>query len=94
MPRIRQYSDRYASEDFKKEIYRRLTDKYEEVSVRALARDTGISQSTLNTKIRHDNSNLDISELQRIVAVLSPDPGIVLKLLGYSQSQINKFKST
>lgn len=92
MPRIRQYAAKYAEEDFKKEIFRCLTDRYEDVSVRALSRETGISQGTLNTKIRHDNSNLDVSELQRIVAVLNPNPGILLKLLGYSQAQITKFK--
>ena len=92
MPRLRAFAKQYAEEDFKKEVYRCLAERYENVSVRALSRETGISQGTLNTKIRHDNSNLDVSELQRIVAVLNPDPGILLKLLGYSQAQITKFK--
>ena len=93
MPRIRQYANRYAEEDFKREIFRKLTERYESVSVRALSRDTGISQTTLNTKIRHDNSNLDIGELQQIIAVLKPDPGVLLKLLGYSGKDITKFKN-
>lgn len=94
MPRIRQYAAQYAESDFKKEIFRCCAERYEDVSIRALARETGISQSTLNTKIRHCSDNLDISELRRIVPVLNPDPGIILKLLGFSAEQIKKFKST
>lgn len=92
MPRIRQYAERYAEEDFRKEIFRRMADRYEQISVRALARETGISHSALNTKIRENNTNLDIGELQRIIPILNPDPGIILKLLGYTPAQIKRFK--
>ena len=92
MPRIRQYVMQYAADDFRKEIYRCLADRYDDVSVRALARETGISQSTLNIKIRHSHDNLDIGELRKIVPILNPDPGIVLKLLGFTPAQIKRFK--
>lgn len=92
MPRLRAYARQYADADFKKEVYRCLTERYENVSVRALSRETGISNSTLNNKIRKNVSNLDVSELQQIVAVLNPDPGVILKLLGYSTAQIKKYK--
>lgn len=94
MPRIRQYADRYAEEDFKKELFRKMADRYEQISVRALARETGISHSALNVKIRSDNTNLDIGELRRIVPILNPDPGILLKLLGYTPAQIKRFKES
>lgn len=92
MPRIRQYAVQYAESDFKKEIFRCCAERYEEVSIRALARETGIAQTTLNTRIRHDVSNLDVSELRRIVPVLKPDPAVILKLLGFSGEDIRKFK--
>ena len=92
MPRIRPYADRYAEEDFKKELFRRMAERYEQISVRALARETGLSHSALNVKIRSDNTNLDIGELRKIVPILNPDPGILLKLLGYTPAQIKRFK--
>ena len=92
MPRLREYAMRYAAEDFKKELFRKMAERYEKISVRALAQETGISHSALNVKIRQDNTNLDIGELRKIVPLLNPDPGIVLKLLGYTPQQIKKFK--
>ena len=94
MPRIRQYAERYAEEDFRKELFRRMADRYEQISVRALARETGISHSALNIKIREDNTNLDIGELRKIIPLLNPDPGIILKLLGYTPQQIKRFKES
>lgn len=93
MPKLRrQYAIKYAEEDFKKEIFRCLTERYEKVSTRALAAETGISNSTLSTKIRRDNSNLDVAELRQIIPLLKPDPGVVLMLLGYTSQDITKFK--
>lgn len=92
MPRLRIHAEKYADEDFKHEIFTKMALRYEAVSCRALARETGISQSALNDKIRHNVANLDVGELRQIVPVLNPDPGIILKLLGYSAQQIKKFK--
>lgn len=94
MPRIKQYATQYAEADFKREIFRCLADRYDEVSVRALARETGISQSTLNNKIRHSHNNLDVGELRKIVPLLNPNPGIILKLLGFTTAQIKRFKES
>ena len=91
MPRIRQLAGEYAQADFRKEIFRCLAERYENVTVRALAAETQLSQSTLNTKIRHDLTNLDVSELQKIIPVLKPNPEIVLKLLGYTGEDIRKY---
>ena len=94
MPRIKPYEEKYLEQDFKKEVYRCLAERYDEVSVRALSRETGISQSTLNTKIRHSHNNLDIGELRKIVPLLNPNPGIILKLLGFTPAQIKRFKES
>lgn len=92
MPRIPQYAAKYAEQDFRKELYCRLAERYEQVSVRALAREIGACQGTLNAKIRNKTTALEIGELQKIVPVLTPDPGIVLTLLGYTPQQIKRFK--
>lgn len=94
MPRIRQYADKYAEADFRKEIFRRLADRYECVSVRALSREIGACQGTLNAKIRNRTTSLEVGELQKIVPVLNPDPGIVLTLLGYTPQQIKRYKES
>lgn len=93
MPRIRQYAAQYAEADFRKELYRRMTDRYDTVSIRALARESGVSQSSLNTHLRHNINNLDIGVLQKIIPLLKPDPAVVLKLLGYTGEDIRKFKN-
>lgn len=93
MPRIRQNTAIYAENDFRKELYRRMTDRYDTVSIRALAREVNISQSSLNNHLRHNIVNLDIGVLQKIIPVLKPDPAAVLKLLGYTGEDIRKFKN-
>lgn len=92
MPRIRQYEAQYAETDFRKELYRRMTDRYDTVSIRALARESGISQSSLNNHLRHNIVNLDVGVLQKIIPLLKPDPAAVLKLLGYTGEDIRRFK--
>lgn len=92
MPRIRQYADKYSYEDFRKEVFRKLADRYCEVSVRKLAAESGLAQSTLNTKLRHKTESLEVEELRKIIPVLRPDPTVVLQLLGYSNQDISRFK--
>ena len=94
MPRIRQYSATYDEEDFRKDLFRRLADRYGEVSIRKLADEAGVSQATLNSKIRHSAKNLDVLEFRLIVPIIQPDPGILLKLLGYTPQQIKRFKES
>lgn len=92
MPRIKMNYSQYAEEDFRKEIYRQLTNRYESVSIRALAREVGVSQSSLNVNLRHKPNNLDVGLLRLIIPILKPDPGVVLRLLGYSSQDITRFK--
>ena len=92
MPRIRQLERQYAENDFRKEIFRCMVERYEKVSVRKLAEEAQISQSSLNGHLRHDIINLDVGCLQLIIPILKPDPGVVLRLLGYSSQDITRFK--
>lgn len=93
MPRIRQYAAMYDETDFRKEIFRKMAERYDTISVRKLAAEAGVSQATLNQKLRHCAKNLDVYELRLIIPVLKPDPGVVLKLLGYTGKDITKFKN-
>ena len=89
MPRIRQLADKYAREDFTKEI-RRKQGEMELMSIRSLAEATDIPPSTLGPKLREPDK-LDVVDLRKIVKTLSPDPAVVLRLLGYETKTANKY---
>jgi predicted transcriptional regulator len=89
MPRIRQYSDRYAIEDFQREI--RVQQAVCGMSQRELGEQSGIAPSTLCKRLKNPE-NFEVGELRKIIPVLQPDPGIVLALLGYSSKEIKRFK--
>lgn len=89
MPRIYQNAEKYAQEDFRKEI-RKKQGEYDLMSVRALADRAGIPQSTLNPKI-HNPNKLLISELRKLIEILHPDIGVLLILLGYTKKEIRQF---
>lgn len=86
MPRIRQNAQRYADEDFWREIQSRKalagikTDK-------DLAESIGISPSGLS-KRKQNVGGMTITDLQRFVKALKPSPVVVLKMLGYSAKDI------
>ena len=94
MPRLKIKANEYAIADFRKELFRCLADRYENVTVRALALELGVCQATLNTKIRNKTDQMDIGELQMIVPLLKPDPEVILKLVGYTCKEIARFKNT
>ena len=89
MPRIRQLADKYAREDFAKEI-RRKQGEMELMSIRSLAEAADIPASTLGPKLREPDK-LDVVDLRKIVKTLSPDPAVVLRLLGYEAKTANKY---
>lgn len=93
MPRIKQLQPIYDEKDFRQEIFRRMADRYSEISVRKLAEEVGISHSSLNQKIRHSTKNLDVHEMRLIIPLLKPDPMVMLRLIGYTSEDIRKFKS-
>lgn len=89
MPRIHQNAERYAKEDFQKEI-RRQQGEYNLMSQRSLAEAAGIPQPTLWAKLK-DPDKLDVVDLRKIVAAICPDPFVLLALVGYDRKTIRNF---
>lgn len=90
MPRIHQNAERYAHDDFKREI-RQRQGYYDLMSQRALADAAEIPRSTLWAKLQNPDK-LDVADMRKLVQTLYPDPAIVLALLGYTQKEITQFK--
>lgn len=92
MPKIRQYADLYAQRDFWREIDRRCPDAgVQSNNNAALARAVGTADVTIGV-YKQDPGKMQLKTLSRFVAVLKPDPGVILRLLGYSDKEIKKFK--
>lgn len=87
MPRIRQYTENYAAEDFRREMRSRMG--YHDLSQRALAEKTDIAQSTISNRIR-DPNDITVGELRSLNKTLGLNPAIVLALLGYSKKDIKE----
>lgn len=85
MPRIRQYAENYAAEDFRREMRSRMG--YHNLSQHGLAQKTGISQTTISNRMR-DPNNITIGELRSFNKTLRLNPAIVLSLLGYTPRDI------
>lgn len=92
MPRIRQNAERYAQEDFQREI-RQRQGYYNLMSIRSLAQAVDIPHSTLNPKLKEPDK-LAVSDLRKLIQTLHPDPAIVLALLGYTQKEITQFQKS
>lgn len=91
MPRIYQNAERYAKEDFMREI-RVRQGYYDLMSQRALADATGIPRSTLWDKLR-DPDKLEVADLRKLVKTIQPDPLILLALVGYDSKTIKKVRA-
>ena len=91
MPRIRQYSDRYTAEDFWKEINRccPLAGIQSDNSA-ALGREIGVDGKTV-TNYKKRLETLPFSALKNLVALLHPDPAVILKSVGYTEKEIRIF---
>ena len=89
MPRIHQYEERYAAEDFRREI-RCRRGYYDLMSIQAVADAVGIPRSTLDTKLR-EPERLGVEDLRKLIPVLHPNPRVVLALVGYTTKEINQF---
>ena len=88
MPRIRQYTTKYADENFRKEL-RRQQGVHNLMSTRALGKDLGIPHSTLHRKIE-EPEKFSVDDLRKLIAGLKLNPAVVLRLLGYSSKEIKK----
>ncbi len=90
MPRIRQYAENYAAEDFRREMRSRMG--YHDLSQHGLAQKTDISQTTISNRIR-DPNDITVGELRSFNKVLGLSPSIVLALLGYTKKEIKEVLS-
>lgn len=88
MPRIRQYAERDAMKDFVGEINaQRARFGYD--TQRSLAPVLGVCQATAGNYIRNPET-IPFGVLRAIVKAVKPDPGILLKALGYTTQDIKK----
>ena len=91
MPRIRQYAERYAAEDFWKEIDRCCPlAGIQSDNASALGKRIGEGyQNLLN--YQKGKTEMRVSVLKKLVAALHPNPAVILKTLGYSEKEIRAF---
>lgn len=90
MPRIPQNAEKYAKEDFQREI-RSRQGYYDLMTYRALGAAADIPYGTLWSKLK-DPDKLEVAELRKLVKTLCPDPMIMLALLGYSKQDLKRVR--
>lgn len=90
MPRIKQYEDKYAAEDFRKEVRVRQGEN-DLMTKSVLAEAVGMPRTTL-TKRLADPMGMTFGEFKSINKTIHPDPGVILALLGYSTKEIKRFR--
>lgn len=90
MPRISQNAERYAKEDFQREI-RSKQGYYDLMSYRALGAAADIPYATLWEKLKEPDK-LAVADLRKLVKTICPDPLIVLSLLGYSKQDLKRVR--
>lgn len=91
MPRIRQNEEKYAAEDFRKEVRIRQGEQ-DLMSVTALAEKADMPRTTL-TKRLSDPMGMTFREFRKLNKAARLDPAAVLPLLGYSAKDIRKFRT-
>ncbi|MBQ9838983.1 MAG: hypothetical protein IJO56_05805 [Oscillospiraceae bacterium] len=86
MPRIIQYAERYAEEDFRREVQTQQ-GRRGLMSQQSLADASGIPRPTLRKRLLQPDG-ITVAELRKMVTAVSPDPLVVLTLIGYSKQDI------
>ena len=92
MPRIKQNADKYAAEDFRKEVRIRQGER-DLMSKTALAEKADIPRTTLLKRLA-DPMGMTFGEFRKLKSAVNPDPGVVLAVLGYSGKEIQKFRES
>lgn len=90
MPRIRQEAEKYAAEDFRKEVRIRQGEN-DLMSKSVLAEAAGMPRTTL-TKRLNEPMSMTFGEFKNINHAIHPDPAVVLSLLGYTSKEIRRFR--
>lgn len=88
MPRIKAKADVYAREDFSKELRKNMIDQNID-SVKELADMIGMETRTMYRRMVNVDQ-LKISELAALKTALSPDPVVLLRVLGYTSKEIKE----
>lgn len=92
MPRIKQYADKYAAEDFRKEVRIRQGER-DLMSKTALAEEADLARTTL-TKRLAEPMGMTFGEFRKLKSAVNLDPAVVLRLLGYDAKEIRIFRNT
>lgn len=88
MPRIRQYAERDAANDFRAEIKAQCA-RHGLDTLEDIGKSLGFSPGTAGNYLR-DPFGIRVGTLRTMVKVLKLDPGVILKTLGYSAQDIRK----
>lgn len=88
----RRTEEQKAKDNFRREI-RMRQGYYDLMTQRAVADSTGIPQSTLCKRLAAPE-DFTVAELQKLVGALTPDPYIMLQLIGYPDKAIAKMKKS
>ena len=88
MPRLRQNAERDAMADFMGELHAQRA-RFGYGTQRSLAPVLGVCQATAGNYIRNPET-IPFGVLRAIVKAVKPDPGILLKALGYTTQDIKK----
>lgn len=86
MPRVKLAAERYAKEDFRKEIEHKMID----AGIRSwadLGREIGVDDRTIYRR-RDEPEKFKAGELALLIKLLHLDPAAVLKFLGYQGKEI------
>ena len=89
MPKIRQYADKYAQDDFLKELGSRCVWAGYQTN-----EDLGKAIGTCGASVsnyKKDPGRIRLDTMQKMIKTLKLDPGVVLRFLGYSSQDIRKF---
>lgn len=91
MPKIKQLEAQYATRDFWAELDGQSGRKGLRSNA-ALGSAIGITGQCVG-KYRSNPSPMKLETMQKIIRLLKPDIGVVLKFLGYSDKEIKAFVS-
>lgn len=89
MSRPRKAPEEHADDKFRREI-RVKQGYYDLMTQTELAASCEIPQPTLSKRLAKPE-NFTVAELRKLVGTITPDPLVILNLLGYSSKDIKTF---
>lgn len=88
MPRVKLAADRYAVEDFQREVRTKM-GYYGIMTQSVLAQATGFNYNTLTRRLRNPRS-LSLEELAQLHRTLNLDVAMILPLIGASKKDLKE----